>query len=138
MAYKSILVHADLSRHAPRRIALAARLAHAHQAHLIGAAMTGVSRLTLENNRGMRGDAVAAMQRLTAGAFDLVFLDPPFDGPWFEPALQAAAKLVPVGGWIYLEAPVAWGEPALEPLHLKLERHLKAGAVHAHLLQRTA
>ena len=60
MAYKSILVHADLSRHAPQRIAIAARLAHAHQAHLIGAAMTGVSRLTLENNRGMRGDAVAA------------------------------------------------------------------------------
>jgi len=59
MAYKSILVHADLSRHAPRRIAIAARLAHAHQAHLIVAAMTGVSRLTLENNRGMRGDAVA-------------------------------------------------------------------------------
>ena len=60
MAYKSILVHADLSRHAPQRIAIAARLAHAHQAHLIGAAMTGVSRLTLENNRGMRGGAVAA------------------------------------------------------------------------------
>ena len=60
MAYKSILVHADLSRHAPQRIAIAARLAHAHQAHLIGAAMTGVSRFTLENNRGMRGAAVAA------------------------------------------------------------------------------
>ncbi len=59
MAYKSILVHADLSRHAPQRIAIAARLAHAHQAHLIGAAMTGVSRFTLENNRGMRGGAVA-------------------------------------------------------------------------------
>ncbi|MGK5051295.1 universal stress protein [Janthinobacterium sp. RB2P8] len=60
MAYKSILVHADLSRHAPQRIAIAARLAHAHQAHLIGAAMTGVSRFYLENNRGMRGAAVAA------------------------------------------------------------------------------
>ncbi|MGK5002502.1 hypothetical protein [Janthinobacterium sp. LB2P70] len=57
MAYQSILVHADLSRHAPQRIAIAARLAHAHQAHLIGAAMTGVSRFTLENNRGMRGGA---------------------------------------------------------------------------------
>jgi hypothetical protein len=29
-----------------QRIAIAARLAHAHQAHLIGAAMTGVSRFT--------------------------------------------------------------------------------------------
>jgi 16S rRNA (guanine(966)-N(2))-methyltransferase RsmD len=85
-----------------------------------------------------RTDAVAAMQRLTAGAFDVVFLDPPFDGPWFEPALQAAARLVPVGGWVYLEAPVTWSDEALAPFGLEPVRHLKAGAVHAHLLRRTA
>ena len=85
-----------------------------------------------------RTDAVAAMQRLTAGAFDVVFLDPPFDGPWFEPALKAATRLVPVDGWVYLEAPVAWADEALAPLGLQLVRHLKAGAVHAHLLRRTA
>ncbi len=85
-----------------------------------------------------RTDAVAAMQRLAAGAFDVVFLDPPFDGPWFEPALQAAARLVPVGGWVYLEAPVAWSDEALAPFGLEPVRHLKAGAVHAHLLRRTA
>ncbi|WP_215403149.1 hypothetical protein [Janthinobacterium sp. JC611] len=44
MADKSILVHADLPRHAPQRIAIAGRLAHAHQAHLIGAAMACPSR----------------------------------------------------------------------------------------------
>ena len=85
-----------------------------------------------------RTDAVAAMQRLTAGAFDAVFLDPPFDGPWFEPALQAAVRLVPVGGWVYLEAPTAWTDEALAPFGLEVLRHLKAGAVHAHLLRRTA
>ena len=85
-----------------------------------------------------RGDAVGAMQRLTPGAFDLVFLDPPFDGPWFEPALKAAVRLVPVDGWVYLEAPSAWTDEALTPLGLQLVRHLKAGAVHAHLLRRTA
>ena len=85
-----------------------------------------------------RGDAVTALGRLPAASVDLVFLDPPFDGPWFEPALIAAAKAVPVGGWIYLEAPVAWTAEALGPLGLQCERHLKAGAVHAHLLQRTA
>jgi 16S rRNA G966 N2-methylase RsmD len=85
-----------------------------------------------------RGDAVTALTRLTAGSVDLVFLDPPFDGPWFEPALKAAAKAVPAGGWIYLEAPVAWTTEALGDLGLQCERHLKAGAVHAHLLQRTA
>lgn len=46
MGYRTILVHADLSAHAASRIALAARLANAHQAHLIGAAMTGISRFT--------------------------------------------------------------------------------------------
>lgn len=85
-----------------------------------------------------RGDAVAAMQRLTASAFDVVFLDPPFDGPWFEPALRAAVRLVPVGGWVYLEAPAQWTDEALAPLGLEAVRHLKAGAVHAHLLRRTA
>ncbi|MFM8863530.1 MAG: 16S rRNA (guanine(966)-N(2))-methyltransferase RsmD [Limnohabitans sp.] len=85
-----------------------------------------------------RGDAVAGMQRLAADTFDLVFLDPPFDGPWFEPALRAAVRLVPVDGWVYLEAPVRWSDAALAPFGLEVVRHLQAGAVHAHLLRRTA
>ena len=85
-----------------------------------------------------RGDALSAMQALPAASYDLVFLDPPFDGPWFGPALQAAARLVPVGGWVYLEAPEPWGEAQLAPLGLQLQRQLRAGAVHAHLLQRVA
>ncbi|MEH6435993.1 universal stress protein [Massilia sp. DD77] len=44
MSYKTIVVHADLSRHAPGRIRIAAELAKAHGAHLIGVAATGVSR----------------------------------------------------------------------------------------------
>jgi nucleotide-binding universal stress UspA family protein len=44
MSYKTILVHADLSAHAPARIRFAAELANAHGAHLVGAATTGVSR----------------------------------------------------------------------------------------------
>lgn len=85
-----------------------------------------------------RGDAVTALGRLPAGSVDLVFIDPPFDGPWFEPALKAAVKAVPAGGWIYLEAPVQWPTEALDALGLQCVRHLKAGAVHAHLLQRAA
>ena len=85
-----------------------------------------------------RGDAVSALGRIPAGSVDLVFIDPPFDGPWFEPALKAATRAVPVGGWIYLEAPVAWPAEALGALGLHCERHLKAGAVHAHLLQRAS
>lgn len=44
MSYKTILVHADLSAHAPARVSLAAAIARAEDAHLVGAAMTGVSR----------------------------------------------------------------------------------------------
>ena len=44
MNYKTVLVHVDLSSHAPARMRYAAALAHAHHAHLLGAAMFGVSR----------------------------------------------------------------------------------------------
>ncbi|MGI4721331.1 MAG: universal stress protein [Janthinobacterium lividum] len=44
MSYRTILVHADLSRHAPQRFRIAAQLAHTHGAHLIAVAATGVSR----------------------------------------------------------------------------------------------
>jgi nucleotide-binding universal stress UspA family protein len=47
MSLQSILVHADLSRHAPARIHAAALLAREHGAHLTGAAMMGVSRTIL-------------------------------------------------------------------------------------------
>jgi nucleotide-binding universal stress UspA family protein len=48
--YKTILVHADLSPHAPARIRLAGALAQSEGAHLIGAAMTGISRFVYPNN----------------------------------------------------------------------------------------
>ncbi|RZI44397.1 universal stress protein [Herbaspirillum sp. HC18] len=44
MSYKTILVHVDTSRHADQCIRLAAEIAEKEQAHLIGAATTGVSR----------------------------------------------------------------------------------------------
>ena len=44
MSYKSIIVHVDQSRHAATRIKMAAEIAIAENAHLVGAAMTGISR----------------------------------------------------------------------------------------------
>ncbi len=70
------------------------------------------------------GDGFAAL----AGRWDLVLLDPPFEANWFAKALDAAAG----AGWIYLEAPSAFDAPPGYRLH----RHLKAGAVHAHLFTR--
>ena len=83
-----------------------------------------------------RGDGIAALKASVAGSADLVLLDPPFDANLFESALQAAARAVAEGGYVYLEAPTVWGEDQLAPLGLELHRHLKAGAVHAHLLRR--
>ena len=47
--FKTILVHVDLSSHAPARMRYAAALAHAHGARLVGAAMLGVSRVVFPN-----------------------------------------------------------------------------------------
>ena len=86
--------------------------------------------------RVQRGDGVSALKQATPASLDLVLLDPPFDGPFFEPALQAAAQAVAAAGFIYLEAPRAWADEELAAHGLVLYRHLKAGAVHAHLLRR--
>jgi nucleotide-binding universal stress UspA family protein len=47
MSYRTILVHVDQSRHAARRIACAVALARRFDAHLVGTAVTGVSRFLL-------------------------------------------------------------------------------------------
>ena len=84
----------------------------------------------------VRGDAVAALKQLDAASMDGVFLDPPFDSVLFEAALQAAGRVVAADGFVYLEAPVLWSDAQLETAGLRVHRHLKAGAVHAHLLKR--
>lgn len=50
MAYKTILVHVDHSRHAELRVRTAAGLAVAHGAHLIGTAMSGISRYVYQDS----------------------------------------------------------------------------------------
>lgn len=84
----------------------------------------------------VRGDGVAALKHLDAASMDAVFVDPPFDSVLFEAALQAAGRAVTADGFVYLEAPVLWTDVQLESAGLRAHRHLKAGAVHAHLLKR--
>jgi len=84
----------------------------------------------------VRGDGVAALKQLDPASMDAVFLDPPFDSVLFEAALQAAGRAVTVDGFVYLEAPILWTDEQLASVGLKVHRHLKAGAVHAHLLKR--
>jgi len=81
-------------------------------------------------------DALMALQRLTPDHFDLIFLDPPFEAIYFQKALKAAALAVVPGAWVYLEAPQKWEAEGLLESGLVLVKYMKAGAVHAHLLQR--
>ena len=84
--------------------------------------------------RVQRGDGVAALRHSAPAAWNLVLIDPPFDSALFVPALAASAATLAAGGWVYLEAPKAWQDADLQDYGLQVHRHLKAGAVHAHLL----
>lgn len=84
-----------------------------------------------------RGEGVAALRQAAPASQHVIFLDPPFDADLYEAALAAAALALAPGGFVYLEAPKIWTDAVLEPLGLMVHRHLKAGAVHAHLLRAT-
>ena len=83
-----------------------------------------------------RANGLSVLKQLAPESVDLVFLDPPFDAKLHENALKAAAQAIKSQGWIYMEAPDAWDDARLEPFGLVLHKHLRAGAVHDHLLAR--
>lgn len=83
MSYKTVLVHIDDSAHSAPRVELAAAIARADGGHLIGVALTGVSRLLYQNSapdddpnlalhlrflRERAGRALAGVERLVAAA----------------------------------------------------------------------
>ena len=94
------------------------------------------------------GDAFAWLARQPDAALDAVFIDPPFAQDWALRALEAATRVVKPGGVIYVEAAQSLvdvstdshGDPPAAsvalPADLVLHKHLRAGAVHAHLLLR--
>jgi 16S rRNA (guanine966-N2)-methyltransferase len=70
-------------------------------------------------------------------AFDLIFLDPPFDAALLPDTcrrLEQGGWLAP-GGYVYLEAPAAAGPPEL-PAAWTLLRSKRAGEVGYHLARR--
>lgn len=95
-------------------------------------------KLQADNVRVQRGNALTVLAGLAPASVDLVFLDPPFDADLFDKALAAARPAITGEGFIYLEAPSAWDGEALARHRLELARHMKAGAVHGHLLRPAA
>lgn len=85
-----------------------------------------------------RANGLAVLQGLAGSGQDLVLLDPPFEAAIFDKAIAAAVPALGDEGYLYLEAPHRWSDAALQAQGLALERHLHAGAVHAHLLRRAA
>ncbi|SFP02094.1 16S rRNA (guanine(966)-N(2))-methyltransferase RsmD [Variovorax sp. PDC80] len=108
-------------------------------AALVAQIQAAKTKLAAEAVRVERGNGVTALERTPAASLDVVFLDPPFDSTTlYEPALRAAVRAVRAGGAIYLEAPRRWSDEEAAALGLVVFRHLKAGAVHAHLLMHAA
>ncbi|MDS0857464.1 16S rRNA (guanine(966)-N(2))-methyltransferase RsmD [Burkholderia pseudomultivorans] len=83
-------------------------------------------------------DALRLAAGLAPGAFDVVFLDPPFgDAAVFARALALSAPLVAAGGALYVESGAELDPAAHEALAgWQVVKRGKAGAVHYHLLRR--
>lgn len=95
------------------------------------------AQLKIETAQVVRGDGLSALRQAAPNSLDVIFLDPPFDADVFEAAVQAAGQAVTQSGFVYLEAPKRWADEQLQAANLQVYRYLKAGAVHAHLLQRS-
>jgi 16S rRNA (guanine966-N2)-methyltransferase len=94
------------------------------------------ARLKADAIEVVQGDAVAWLAR-SGEQFDLVFLDPPFDGAELARALPRIAPVLAPGAALYVESPTPL-TPDAPPLDavpgLQAHRADKAGQVHYHLL----
>ena len=117
---------------AASRGAAEVQLLEADAALVRGLAMVK-TRLQADAVQVIAADAIAWMARCAPARIELVLLDPPFDAKFFDAALAAAAPTVAPGGFLDLEAPREFADA---PPGFTRHRHLRAGAVHAHLFVR--
>ena len=94
------------------------------------------ARLKAEAVRIERADAVQWMTRAGTAAFDVVFLDPPFDAPLLAPAMTAAGRIVDAQGFVYVESADAVEPGVVEASGLAPWRAGRAGAVFFQLFRR--
>ena len=103
---------------------------------LVDALRAAKARLSAESVEVRRANGVSVLRDSAGAGLDLVFLDPPFDAGLFDKSVAAAVPALREGGFLDLESPTAWTEARAAEAGLSLLRHLRAGAVHAHLLGR--
>ena len=84
----------------------------------------------------VQGDAFAVARSIADAAYDVVFLDPPFDAGVLEPALREAARLVGADGLVYAESAVPLAPDVAAAAGLRIVRASRAGHVHFQSLQR--
>jgi 16S rRNA (guanine966-N2)-methyltransferase len=122
-----------LGLEAASRGAAAVTLVESHRAAQLALQET-LQRLALPGVKLVTGDAMAFLAS-GAGAYDIIFVDPPFAAGLQAPALEAInrqGRLAP-GGFCYLEQPRDAPPPAL-PAGWIAHRSGQAGEVGYHLL----
>ncbi len=106
------------------------------QPALVGQLRRIRDKLEATNVDVVAGEAIAFARAAPEGAFDVVFLDPPFDAGLLEPALGEAARLVRPQGLIYAESGAEVAADTARRLGLEIVRAGRAGQVRFHLLQK--
>jgi 16S rRNA (guanine(966)-N(2))-methyltransferase RsmD len=101
-------------------------------AQLVTSLKASVARLKANAVEVIKGDGLAVLRQ--SPPCDLIFLDPPFAENLFEQAVKTASPVLKKNGFIYLEAPNTWAQDHWLTFGLRIQRQMKAGQVHAHLL----
>jgi 16S rRNA G966 N2-methylase RsmD len=93
-------------------------------------------KLGAETVRIIGGDAFAVAASLADRAFDMIFIDPPFDAGLHDRALALAQRLAASDGLVYFESAHSLTETRAEAAGFELIRADQAGRVCFHLLRR--
>jgi 16S rRNA (guanine(966)-N(2))-methyltransferase RsmD len=107
------------------------------QAAAFGRLTALVQRLSAAAVKPVRGDALEVAARLARDephAFDLVFVDPPFEAGLHARAMAIGLELLRPQGLMYVES----SQPVQAPPRATIVRAARAGQVHYHLLRTDA
>jgi len=74
------------------------------EARLVTRLVALKERLAARQVEIVAGDAMTVAARLAPGAFDIVFLDPPFESGLLGPALECMRTLLAPAGLVYAES----------------------------------